>query len=227
VHFSYLLNTGGGLLRVARDMAEHARQLADAIAAPPPERVPFVREFVRPHGLDVPATPLFVRHVEEMASLRPQQGRRDALAGLWAWAAGRVRRARRSPAWERWVYSAREVQSLEQTRERIRQNRQAEAERRARRQAELQEKHAQQARLKAEAQARLAARRGERERRRLEKQALVEQKHAQRRAVAEARRLAAEQERARRLKEKQDKLAAKRARVDAEREARKVAAGTR
>jgi hypothetical protein len=227
VHFSYLLNTGGGLLRVARDFEAHARQLDEALTTEMTPRVPFVREFVRPHGLAVAATPLFVRHVEQMASLAAEPARADALAGLWVRAARAVRFARTSPTWERWVYSAREAESLRQTRERIRQNREAEAERRARRQAELQQKHEEQARLKAEEQARLAARRAERERRRVEKQALLEQKHAERRAVAQARREAAEVERGRRVQEKQARLAAKRARVDAEREARKGTATTR
>jgi hypothetical protein len=188
VHFSYLLNTGGGLLRTARDFAEHARQLEAALAAPATGPLPFVREFVRPLGLDVAATPLFVRYVEELAVLRPPRPRRPALARVWRRAADLVRRARTAPSWEAWAYSAREVASLEQTRERIRQNRQAEEERRTLRQAELQRKHELQAQFKAQAE----ALRADRARRRAEKQERIREKRAKTDAERQSGKAAAE-----------------------------------
>jgi hypothetical protein len=70
LHFRYLIE--GGLLRTARVMDEHVRQLAAAVAAPADARHndAFVRSFVRPHGLDCPATPFAVKGIEAAAALR-------------------------------------------------------------------------------------------------------------------------------------------------------------
>ena len=69
LHFRYLLEVGGGLLTVARTLDEHAGQLERAIADGDDGRSKrFVSEFVRPHGLDVVATPLFVDELERFAA---------------------------------------------------------------------------------------------------------------------------------------------------------------
>jgi hypothetical protein len=71
LHFRYLLEVGGGLVSVARTLEEHAGQLESAIAGADDGRArseSFVREFVRPHGLDRAATPLFVDEVERLAA---------------------------------------------------------------------------------------------------------------------------------------------------------------
>jgi hypothetical protein len=69
LHFRYLLEVGGGLLTVARTLDEHAAQLERAIVDGDDGRSRrFVAEFVRPHGLDVVATPLFVDEVERFAA---------------------------------------------------------------------------------------------------------------------------------------------------------------
>ena len=66
LHFPYLLSVGGGLLRVAHDCDAHGLQLADSLREP--ERVDrnaaFVQAFIRPVGLDRPATDVFVDEVE-------------------------------------------------------------------------------------------------------------------------------------------------------------------
>jgi hypothetical protein len=72
-----------GLLTSATSFDEHLRQLDDALAHPSTEVRPFVRAFVRPRGLDVAATPVFVEHVETMKGLPtvpPVQPRFTALA---------------------------------------------------------------------------------------------------------------------------------------------------
>jgi len=82
LHFRYLLEVGGGLVRVARSFDEHAVQIAAALAAPDGAArgaEAFVREFVRPHGLDVPATPIFAREVERLAELARPAPRRTPL----------------------------------------------------------------------------------------------------------------------------------------------------
>jgi hypothetical protein len=73
LHFHYFLNVGGGLLHVARDLAEHARQLAASLArgdARDPRSEKFTTAFVRPFGLDRPATPVVVEEVRKLAALR-------------------------------------------------------------------------------------------------------------------------------------------------------------
>jgi hypothetical protein len=71
VHFHYLLQPPDGLLHGARSLDEHAANLAAALEGrdPDPGRsARFVRTFVRPRGLDVPATSLFVEEVEALAA---------------------------------------------------------------------------------------------------------------------------------------------------------------
>jgi hypothetical protein len=69
VHFRYLFEAGGGLLTSSTGFDEHLAQLDRELANPSTEIRPFVRAFVRPHGLDVPATPVFVEQVEAMKGL--------------------------------------------------------------------------------------------------------------------------------------------------------------
>ena len=65
-HFPYLLSVGGGLLRAAHSFAEHEAQLAASLREPvrPDLNASFVQAFIRPAGLDVPATDVFVSAVE-------------------------------------------------------------------------------------------------------------------------------------------------------------------
>jgi hypothetical protein len=75
-HFHHLLQVGNGFLNVARDLDEHAGQLSAVFDGTglTPNR-PFVERFVRPRGVAVAATPVFVEAVEGMAaqpSPRPQ-----------------------------------------------------------------------------------------------------------------------------------------------------------
>jgi hypothetical protein len=96
---------------------------------------PFIRSFVRPHGLSVAATPLFVRSVEEMQGHRvqvPATGwtvplRRRCLAGL--------ARLRDGPRTERWLYSQRELEVIVRNRRSRAGKAQRDAERRAQREA--------------------------------------------------------------------------------------------
>src|SRR5688572_21134604 len=69
VHFRYLFEAGGGLLTSATGFDEHLAQLDRELANPSTEIRPFVRAFVRPRGLDVPATPVFVEQVEAMQGI--------------------------------------------------------------------------------------------------------------------------------------------------------------
>ena len=74
LHFRYLLETAGGLLDVAQTLDEHVRQLGFALRQPVrgAERArAFTLAFVRPFGLAVAATPLFVDEVERLGRAEP------------------------------------------------------------------------------------------------------------------------------------------------------------
>lgn len=73
-HFRYLLDVEGGLLKVTRTFPDHLAALASTLAQPvgrDDQNVRFVRAFVRPAGLDVPATLAFIQAVEQIASGDP------------------------------------------------------------------------------------------------------------------------------------------------------------
>jgi hypothetical protein len=70
VHFHYLMRVGGGVLHAARGVDEHHAQLARSLADPGGGTNPqFVREFVRPFGLDRAATPAFCDALEALARM--------------------------------------------------------------------------------------------------------------------------------------------------------------
>jgi hypothetical protein len=88
LHFRHLRDAGGGVLHIATGMDEHMAQLEAALAAPPAtdrRARRFVQAFIRPHGLDVPATPRLVEALERLAA-QPRAPRREP-----AWA-GSLRR---------------------------------------------------------------------------------------------------------------------------------------
>jgi len=71
VHFHYLLDGPDALLRATRSLDAHARDLAQILDGhdPDPDRsARFVRAFVRPCGLDVPATTRVVEALEALAA---------------------------------------------------------------------------------------------------------------------------------------------------------------
>lgn len=74
-HFAYLLEAGGGLLRVARSLEEHLDQLAALRQAGDEEarvrRERFLGAFVRPRGLEEPVTPQVAAVVEDVAARGP------------------------------------------------------------------------------------------------------------------------------------------------------------
>jgi hypothetical protein len=68
LHFRYLIEVSGGLLRVATSLPEHVEQLGAAlIDGGHDERAQaFVTSFVRPHGMDRPATPILANAIERL-----------------------------------------------------------------------------------------------------------------------------------------------------------------
>jgi hypothetical protein len=82
LHFHYLLARNGGLVELAGTFVEHVRQLAGELADPGRRReqsLRFVKEFVRPHGLDRPAAPLMVEAIEQLGRMR----KRRRMAPFW------------------------------------------------------------------------------------------------------------------------------------------------
>jgi hypothetical protein len=89
VHFRYLLQIGGGLLRIGRDLKTHVEQLGAALRRQRGREHPhraFLEQFVRPRGIDCPATPAFVAAVEELPSCRVEVPA-TTIAGRWSRAA--------------------------------------------------------------------------------------------------------------------------------------------
>jgi hypothetical protein len=124
-HFRYLFEAGGGLLLSSHGFEEHLAQLEEAVTAPPAGLRPFVREFVRPHGLDVPATPIFVERVEAMEGLKVRQPEPLPFLSLARWLLERLRPWRDDPHRELLVYAESELETVR----RMRASRQMKAER--------------------------------------------------------------------------------------------------
>lgn len=74
LHFRHLRTVNGGLLHVAENLEDHVRQLEDAVrrgGADDGRCRRFVEGFVRPHGLEAPATPRLVEAIERIGAMRP------------------------------------------------------------------------------------------------------------------------------------------------------------
>ena len=75
LHFQYLLSENGGFLRVATSLPEHAAQLAETLANPDvggEACARFVGAFIRPHGINVQATPVLADALERLAASGPR-----------------------------------------------------------------------------------------------------------------------------------------------------------
>jgi len=165
LHFHHLQDVNGGLLHVARDVNEHHAQLEDALRRPSggdPRCRRFVDAFVRPYGIDVPATPRLVDALEALAQAPASSiGREPVWVPLVRW-----RLAPRIAQLDVEAQAARESKAA-----RVAQ-RQAREERRAARDAERLARAA--AKVKAEEEARSKRAESERVSRRQELQALVQ-----------------------------------------------------
>lgn len=83
-HFEYLVSAGGGLLRTAETIDDHVEGLARALRgedrAESRQRANhFLRAFVRPRGLDIPATPLMVDALESLSDVAKLPARSKSL----------------------------------------------------------------------------------------------------------------------------------------------------
>ena len=175
-HFNYLVEVAGGLLQVSHTFDEHFTQLAEAVAradgkSRSAKNTRFLEAFVRPRGLDVPATPVFVDAVTRLAEQRPTsavaRGPEHRRVQVAAWQQSLVHRlanASNAGGVVEWMLmDTRDVESAAVEAQKARGKREAVAARESR-ERELQRVRAQAIRDKEEAKRRKQRRRAARER---------------------------------------------------------------
>src|SRR5688572_18230044 len=129
LHFHYLFDVGGGVLQAARSFDEHHEQLAASVRGRDDLRSHFVRAFLRPHGLDQPATPMFCEAVEAVRRMpAPQPEATPVRFVLLRWAMAPTFRLLRAIYGaelirDDWSRKARERRHLKETRLRERAER--------------------------------------------------------------------------------------------------------
>jgi hypothetical protein len=86
LHFQHLKKIGGGLVHTAANLDAHVEHVTALLADGRAQRLSatqFVEAFIRPHGLDTPATPRVVEEIERFAAA-PALAPRRASAGARA-----------------------------------------------------------------------------------------------------------------------------------------------
>ena len=112
LHFRHLVQPGTALVQEARSLDQHVDQLAPVLRgdAPPLDHAAFLESFIRPHGLEQPATPIFARAVGELAALPRPHPAHDGIGTVLLRPVARVcASAARALSEDRplWVYAAR------------------------------------------------------------------------------------------------------------------------
>ena len=122
LHFRYLIE--GGLLTTARSLDEHAAQLSTMLQAVPAavlrRQQDFVRAFVRPCGLDVPATRVMADALELLAAAGPADASAASRRSSASSGSPRCVRLQRVPAGRRLLLDEREVHAKNRRRRRQR-----------------------------------------------------------------------------------------------------------
>lgn len=75
IHFHYLVEAYGGLATIARDFREHHRQLAAVLHGNPvavSRSRGFAQQFLRPHGIEHPVSPILADEIERAAAIVKQ-----------------------------------------------------------------------------------------------------------------------------------------------------------
>jgi hypothetical protein len=110
VHFGLLAREQGGLLHLTSSLEEHVAGLSALVGRDPyavDERSrAFVRDFVRPNGLDVPPTQVFAREMLALLHARPAPASATGLHGMVGALVARGARLVGAPLEERPVGSA-------------------------------------------------------------------------------------------------------------------------
>ena len=102
IHFHYLVEAYGGLATIARDFDEHHRQLSTVLRGTPmstDRSRRFAGQFLRPHGIDRPVSPILADEIERAVSIRKRPHAGNPLhaplrAGLRTWLRRRSSRNR-------------------------------------------------------------------------------------------------------------------------------------
>jgi len=125
LHFQHLVDADHGLLTMAGSLEEHERQLASVLAGHSSallrRQSRFVREFIRPRGMDISATGVVADALERLPAA-PRCGLADTLPGLGRFGWLQMQRLERHPRWRRFILDAREYEreTREQAKARIR-----------------------------------------------------------------------------------------------------------
>ena len=125
LHFQHLVDADHGLLTMAGSLEEHERQLASVLAGPPADLLRrqqrFVHEFVRPRGVDVPATSVVADALERLPQA-PRIGPAAAPSALGRFGLRQMQRLQHHPRWRYLILDAREHEreGREQQKARIR-----------------------------------------------------------------------------------------------------------
>jgi hypothetical protein len=93
IHFHYLVEAYGGLATIARDFDEHQRQLAGVLRGEPGSSArsrAFAEQFLRPHGIDRPVSPILAHEIERAVEIVKRPARVRAISpplgrALHAW----------------------------------------------------------------------------------------------------------------------------------------------
>jgi hypothetical protein len=122
IHFHYLTDTAGGVLRTSRSIEAHVAQLADTLTAPwdASRHAAFLRAFVRPNGLDAAATPAFADAVDALHRAGPA-GAAPRVSWVARQALEGVRRLSVSPQYRHWLMDEEDRRSDAWRQERARQ----------------------------------------------------------------------------------------------------------
>jgi hypothetical protein len=123
LHFQLLLNFAGGLITAASTLGEHVSQLAMFVDGAPPDVIErqrrFVQAFVRPLGVDVPATEVVASRLEQIAA-RPSAVRLKPVSALGRWGLKRLAAAEHHPQRKYWLLGEREAVGARRMDEKLR-----------------------------------------------------------------------------------------------------------
>jgi hypothetical protein len=112
LHFQYLVDAKRGLLAMGDSLEEHARQLADVLAGPPADMLQrqqrFVHHFIRPRGMDVPATSVVADFLERLPDA-PRATAAIAPSAFGRLALRRLQRLQHHPQWRHHLLDEREI----------------------------------------------------------------------------------------------------------------------
>jgi hypothetical protein len=112
LHFQYLADAERGLLTMAGSLEQHEQQLANVLAGPPEDLLQrqrrFVRAFLRPRGMNVPATHVVADTLERLpAAPRSRAAASPSTLGKLGWL--QIQRLERNPRWRHLFLDEREI----------------------------------------------------------------------------------------------------------------------